>query len=173
MIGFGKKMILANTAGEIADAIFGMPVQGLTVTLAWVGALAYTAQIFFDFSAYSDMAIGLGRMFGFHFLENFNYPYIAKSITEFWRRWHISLSSWFRDYVYFPLGGNRCSSFRHIRNIFIVWLLTGLWHGAAWNFVAWGLWFCCFFSARNTSGVNGSACTGCCRTCLYNACRSS
>ena len=107
-----------------------------------MGALAYTFQIYFDFSAYSDMAIGLGHMFGFRFLENFNYPYISRSVTEFWRRWHISLSTWFRDYVYIPLGGNRCSKLKHMRNIFVVWLLTGLWHGAAWTFVLWGLWFC-------------------------------
>lgn len=144
MIGFGKKMILANAAGEIADAVFGMSSASLTVSLAWVGALAYAFQIYFDFSAYSDMAIGLGRVFGFHFLENFNYPYIAKSITDFWRRWHISLSTWFRDYVYIPLGGNRQSVVKHIRNIAVVWFLTGMWHGAAWNFILWGMWFCFF-----------------------------
>jgi len=104
--------------------------------------LAHTFQIYFDFSAYSDMAIGLGRMFGFHFLENFNYPYISQSVTEFWRRWHISLSTWFRDYVYIPLGGNRCVKWKHVRNITVVWLLTGLWHGAAWTFILWGVWFC-------------------------------
>ncbi len=141
MIGFGKKMILANTAGEIADAVFNVPHVDLSVSLAWVGALAYTAQIYFDFSAYSDMAIGLGRMFGFHFLENFNYPSIAKSITEFWRRWHITLSTWFRDYVYIPLGGNRCAPARHILNICIVWVATGFWHGASWNFIVWGAYF--------------------------------
>ena len=139
MTGFGKKMILANPAGEIADSIFAA--SSLTVSLSWIGALAYTAQIYFDFSAYSDMAIGLGKMFGFHFLENFNYPYIARSVTDFWRRWHISLSTWFRDYVYIPLGGNRCSKCRHIINLLIVWGLTGFWHGASWNFIAWGLWF--------------------------------
>lgn len=106
-----------------------------------LGAVAYTFQIYFDFSAYSDMAIGLGRMFGFHFLENFNYPYVSRSVTEFWRRWHISLSTWFRDYVYIPLGGNRCSRARNILNLFLVWALTGLWHGANWTFIAWGLWF--------------------------------
>lgn len=144
MIGFGKKMILANAAGEIADAIFGLNTASLTVSLAWIGALAYAFQIYFDFSAYSDMAIGLGRVFGFHFLENFNYPYIAKSVTDFWRRWHISLSTWFRDYVYIPLGGNRQSVVKHIRNIAVVWFLTGMWHGAAWNFILWGMWFCIF-----------------------------
>ncbi len=142
MFGFGKKMILANSAAEIADAAFAS--QNLSMSLSWVGALAYTAQIYFDFSAYSDMAIGLGKMFGFHFLENFNYPYIAKSVTDFWRRWHISLSTWFRDYVYIPLGGNRCSRSRHILNLLVVWGLTGFWHGASWNFIAWGLWFALF-----------------------------
>ena len=140
--GLAKKMVLANSMGQIADGVFGQTAANLDPGLAWVGALAYTFQIYFDFSAYSDMAIGLGRMFGFHFLENFNYPYISRSVTEFWRRWHISLSSWFRDYVYIPLGGNRCSRPKQIRNILAVWLLTGLWHGAAWTFILWGLWFC-------------------------------
>ena len=141
MIGLGKKMLMANPMSEIADGVFALVPGEMSVALAWVGAVAYTFQIYFDFSAYSDMAIGLGRIFGFHFLENFNYPYIARSITDFWRRWHISLSTWFRDYVYIPLGGNRCSPARHICNIAVVWLLTGLWHGAAWTFVAWGGWF--------------------------------
>ena len=140
--GLAKKMVLANSMGQIADGIFNQTAANLDPGLAWVGALAYTFQIYFDFSAYSDMAIGLGHMFGFRFLENFNYPYISRSVTEFWRRWHISLSTWFRDYVYIPLGGNRCSRLKHMRNIFVVWLLTGLWHGAAWTFVLWGLWFC-------------------------------
>lgn len=140
--GLAKKMVLANSMGQIADGVFGQTAANLDPGLAWVGALAYTFQIYFDFSAYSDMAIGLGRMFGFHFLENFNYPYISRSVTEFWQRWHISLSSWFRDYVYIPLGGNHCSRLRQIRNILVVWLLTGLWHGAAWTFILWGLWFC-------------------------------
>lgn len=108
---------------------------------AWMGLAAYTFQIYFDFSAYSDMAIGLGYMFGFHFLENFHYPYVSKSITEFWRRWHISLGTWFREYIYIPLGGNRVSRHKHIRNILAVWLLTGIWHGASWNFVVWGLYY--------------------------------
>lgn len=142
VFGLSKKMLLANTLGAVSDKIFSNSPGNISVSLAWLGIFAYTAQIYFDFSAYSDMALGLGKMFGFHFLENFNYPYISKSITEFWRRWHISLSSWFRDYVYIPLGGNRCTSLKHIANIIVVWLLTGLWHGAAWNFVAWGLWFC-------------------------------
>ena len=142
LFGLGKKMLLANAMGEVADAVFANSPATLDAPLAWVGALAYTAQIYFDFSAYSDMAIGLGRMFGFRFLENFNYPYIATSVTEFWRRWHISLSTWFRDYLYIPLGGNRGSLVKCIRNLIIVWLLTGLWHGAAWVFVFWGAWYC-------------------------------
>lgn len=142
LLGLGKKMLLANTMGAVADEVFSTSVTGMAASLAWTGAIAYTMQIYFDFSAYSDMAIGLGRMFGFEFLENFNYPYVSRSITEFWRRWHISLSTWFRDYVYIPLGGNRCGKAKHIRNIIIVWLLTGLWHGAAWTYVLWGLWFC-------------------------------
>ena len=142
VFGLAKKMLLANTLGIVADAAFGTSSGSMTAGLAWLGALTYTGQIYFDFSAYSDMALGLGRMFGFHFLENFNYPYIAKSVTEFWQRWHISLTSWFRDYVYIPLGGNRCSKLRNIRNIVIVWFLTGFWHGAAWNFILWGLWYC-------------------------------
>lgn len=141
VFGLAKKMLLANALGEIADKLFNATPGALPVLTAWIGALAYTGQIYFDFSAYSDMALGLGKMFGFHFPENFNYPYISKSITEFWRRWHISLSRWFRDYLYIPLGGNRVSRAKHILNIMIVWLLTGLWHGAAWNFVAWGAWF--------------------------------
>ncbi len=141
LFGLGKKMLLANTMGEIADGIFAQVPGTMAVATAWVGALAYTLQIYFDFSAYSDMAIGLGRMFGFHFLENFNYPYISCSVTEFWRRWHISLSSWFRDYVYIPLGGSRCSRGRNMVNLTAVWLLTGLWHGSSWNFVLWGAWF--------------------------------
>ena len=136
--GLAKKMILAGAAGEIADAVFG---GAPSVSLAWLGALAYTAQIYFDFSAYSDMAIGLGRVFGFHFAENFNYPSVARTVTDFWRRWHISLSSWFRDYVYIPMGGSRVGKSRHILNLLIVWALTGFWHGAAWNFILWGLWF--------------------------------
>ena len=140
--GLAKKMVLANSMGQIADGVFNQTAANLDPGLAWVGALAYTFQIYFDFSAYSDMAIGLGHMFGFRFLENFNYPYISRSVTEFWRRWHISLSTWFRDYVYFPLGGSRVNSkAKHIRNLFVVWLLTGVWHGANWTFLAWGLFY--------------------------------
>lgn len=143
ILGLSKKVLIANSVGLIADEIFSTQISDLSVVLAWIGILAYTAQIYFDFSGYSDMAIGLGRMFGFEFLENFNYPYISRSITEFWRRWHISLSTWFRDYVYIPLGGNRVSNAKFLRNIFIVWFLTGLWHGAAWNFIAWGVYYGC------------------------------
>lgn len=138
-VGLAKKVILANQIGSLYNAISSS--NSLTTATAWLGAFAYAFQIYFDFSGYSDMAIGLGRMFGFHFLENFDHPYISKSITEFWRRWHISLSSWFREYVYIPLGGNRKGLAVQIRNILIVWMLTGLWHGASWNFVLWGLYY--------------------------------
>ncbi len=140
--GLGKKVLISNYVGLIADNIFyTVGVSSISVLTAWIGAIAYTLQIYFDFSGYSDMAIGLGRMFGFHFEENFNYPYISKSITEFWRRWHISLSAWFRDYVYIPLGGNRCSKKRHLFNLLVVWLFTGMWHGANWTFIVWGLFY--------------------------------
>jgi len=139
IIGLAKKILIANILGELCNSLAGM--ENVTVVSSWVNAISFTLQIYFDFSGYSDMAIGLGLMFGFHFLENFNYPFIAKSITDFWRRWHISLSSFFRDYIYIPLGGNRVSNFKWFRNIFIVWFLTGFWHGAAWNFIIWGLYF--------------------------------
>lgn len=139
--GLAKKVLLADSLGVIADAAFSSG-DRLTMSLAWLGGIAYTLQLYFDFSGYTDMAIGLGRIFGFRLPENFNYPYISKSASEFWRRWHMTLSFWFRDYVYIPLGGNRCSRARQIRNILTVWLLTGLWHGAAWTFILWGLWFC-------------------------------
>lgn len=139
--GLAKKVLLANTSGMIFTEVSGLAKDNIAVMTAWLGAFAYMFQIYFDFSGYSDMAIGLGKMFGFEFNMNFNYPYVSKRITEFWRRWHISLSSWFRDYVYIPLGGNRVSKIKHIRNLLIVWFLTGLWHGAAWNFVAWGLYY--------------------------------
>ncbi len=138
--GLGKKVLLANNIGMMFDSIHAMGADERSVLTAWLGCLAYTMQIYFDFSGYSDMAIGLGKMFGFEFMLNFNYPYISKSLTEFWRRWHISLGTWFREYVYIPLGGNRVSAAKHIRNIMVVWMLTGLWHGAAWNFVFWGLY---------------------------------
>ncbi len=139
VIGLSKKMLVANTFAVPADKIFAIPTSELTTELAWLGVIAYTLQIYFDFSGYSDMAIGLGRMFGFTFLENFNYPYISSSVTEFWRRWHISLSTWFRDYVYIPAGGNRRGQARTYFNLGMVFFLCGLWHGASWNFVVWGL----------------------------------
>lgn len=141
IIGLGKKVILANNFGALHTAILGLADEQAAVLTSWIGIIAYTLQIYFDFSGYSDMAIGLGKMFGFEFMENFNYPYISKTVTEFWRRWHISLSTWFREYVYIPLGGNRVKVWRHILNLLIVWSLTGLWHGASWNFVAWGLYY--------------------------------
>ena len=140
VFGLGKKVLLANYVGLIADNIFSLK-NGISAATAWLGLAAYALQIYFDFSGYSDMAIGLGRMFGFHFLENFNFPYIANSVTDFWRRWHISLGSWFRDYVYIPLGGNRAGKARWVFNLLAVWLLTGLWHGANWTFVVWGLYY--------------------------------
>ena len=135
-----KKVLIANSMAAIADTIFDLTKSQGTI-LIYIASITYTLQIYYDFSGYSDMAIGLGKCFGFSFLENFNYPYISKTITEFWRRWHISLSSWFRDYVYIPLGGSRVKLSKHIRNILIVWLLTGLWHGASWNFIIWGLYY--------------------------------
>ena len=137
--GLGKKVLLANIAGQVATSLIGGDLSKASVLGAWLGIFAYTFQIYFDFSGYSDMAIGLGHMFGFTYVENFNYPYISKSITEFWRRWHISLSTFFRDYVYIPLGGNREGTLKTYRNLMIVFFLTGLWHGASWNFVIWGL----------------------------------
>ena len=136
--GLGKKVLLANYLAQIADNAFDF-LNAPSVMMAWLGAIAYTLQIYFDFSGYSDMAIGLGRMFGFHFAENFNYPYIAKSVTDFWHRWHISLSTWFRDYVYIPMGGNRVKKSRWVLNLFTVWALTGIWHGANWTFLLWGI----------------------------------
>lgn len=138
VLGLAKKVLLANTVGQVADDAFGLPAHQLGALVAWAGIICYTLQIYLDFSAYSDMAIGLGRMFGFEYLENFNYPYMARSIQEFWRRWHLSLSSWFRDYLYIPLGGNRCGPARNLLNLFLVFFLCGLWHGASWNFVFWG-----------------------------------
>ena len=138
--GLGKKVLLSNYMGVLADNMFYLSGEGsLSVGAAWIGAIGYTLQIYYDFSGYSDMAIGLGRMMGFHFLENFNYPYVSRSITEFWRRWHMSLSSWFKDYVYIPLGGSREGAAKTYRNTFFVWLLTGIWHGANWTFIVWGL----------------------------------
>ncbi len=142
IIGLGKKVILANQIGALWDEILGCTgTSDMSVGMAWLGAICYTFQIYFDFSGYSDMAIGLGKMFGFEFPENFNYPYEANSITDFWRRWHMTLGTWFREYVYIPLGGNRKGFGRQIINLFIVWFLTGFWHGASWNFIFWGLYF--------------------------------
>ena len=142
IVGFAKKVLIANNVAIIADTVFNEPsAQALGPVAIIIALLAYTLQIYYDFSGYSDMAIGLGKIFGFDFDENFNYPYSARSITDFWRRWHISLTTWFRDYVYIPLGGNRCSKIKWVRNFAIVWLLTGLWHGASWNFVLWGVFY--------------------------------
>ncbi len=139
--GLGKKVLFANNIGLLWDAISSTSIGEMSVVYAWLGIIAYAFQIYFDFSGYSDMAIGLGKIFGFNFPENFNYPYISQSITEFWRRWHMTLGSWFREYVYIPLGGNRVKLPKHIRNILVVWLLTGIWHGANWNFLLWGVYY--------------------------------
>ena len=147
--GMGKKVLIANTVAKVVDKIFALPVQNLDFCTAWLGAIGYTLQIYFDFSGYSDMAIGIAAMFGFHYKENFNYPYISKSVSEFWRRWHISLSTWLRDYVYINLGGNRVSFLRYNFNILIVFLLSGLWHGANMTFVVWGLWYGLFIVMEN------------------------
>ena len=149
LIGLSKKVLLSNNLAIIADNVFAYQPNELSTSLAWLGAIAYSFQILFDFSGYSDMAIGLGKMFGFEFMENFNYPYISKSVAEFWRRWHISLGNWFKDYIYIPLGGNRKGLKRTIFNSFIVWLFTGVWHGANWTFISWGLYFFVFISIEN------------------------
>lgn len=152
IVGLAKKMLIANTMGAVADKIFVLPVEQFDTATAWVGILTYTIQLYFDFSGYSDMAIGLCLIFGFNIPENFNYPYISKSITEFWRRWHISLSTWFKLYLYFPLGGNRISSFRTYVNLFLVFTITGIWHGASWNFVIWGVWNGIFIVLEKATG---------------------
>ena len=152
IVGLAKKMLIANTLGAVADKIFTQPVENFDALTAWIGAIAYTLQLYYDFSGYSDMAIGLGAIFGFKFLENFNYPYISKSITEFWRRWHISLSTWFKEYLYIPLGGNRVSKRRNLFNLFVVFLATGVWHGASWNFIFWGLWHGAFIIFEKITG---------------------
>ncbi len=160
LLGLGKKVIIADTAAIVADAAFALPAGEMTFAAAWLGAIAYSIQIYYDFSGYSDMAIGLGMMFGIRFLENFNHPYAASTFTEFWRRWHISLSTWFRDYLYIPLGGNRISVSRTYINLMLVFLLTGLWHGAQWTFVLWGVWHGAFLIAERiafkgkAAGVN-------------------
>lgn len=141
LAGLGKKVLLANNIGLLWDTVKGMPRDEMSVFLGWLGIFAFTFQIYFDFSGYSDMAAGLGKMFGFQFPQNFNYPYMSKSVTEFWRRWHITLGTWFREYVYIPLGGNKKGRFIQFRNIVIVWMLTGIWHGASWNFLVWGLYY--------------------------------
>ncbi|MBU1004061.1 MAG: MBOAT family protein [Proteobacteria bacterium] len=150
IIGLGKKMLLANTLGEVADQIMAVAPGDLSAPVAWLGISCYALQIYFDFSGYSDMAIGLGRMFGFHFLENFNFPYVATSMRGFWQRWHISLSTWFRDYLYIPLGGSRVAPWRVMLNLWIVFLLCGLWHGASWNFVLWGALHGLFLALERT-----------------------
>ncbi len=158
IVGMAKKMLLSNTMAIIADAAYANKLTeggSISVAFAWLGAIAYTFQIFFDFSGYSDMAIGLGRMFGFHFLENFDYPYISSSVSEFWRRWHISLGTWFRDYVYIPLGGNRVKSkARLVFNLFVVWFLTGVWHGANWTFITWGLMYFVLLMIEKLTGFD-------------------
>jgi len=154
IIGLGKKVIIANTMGVVADSIFSIPATNLTFSLSWLGIITYALQIYYDFSGYSDMAIGLARMFGFRFLENFNYPYISKSITEFWRRWHISLSSWFKDYLYIPLGGNKKGTFKTYRNLIIVFICTGIWHGASWNFLIWGIYYGIFLVLERMKLIN-------------------
>jgi len=141
MVGLAKKLLIANNVGMLWDSYKALAPEQLTVIGAWLGVIAFSFQLYFDFSGYSDMATGLGRMFGFEFMANFNYPYISKSITEFWRRWHISLSTWFREYLYIPLGGNRCSKGRWVFNLLVVWAATGIWHGASWNYLLWGLYF--------------------------------
>nr|WP_283244312.1 MBOAT family O-acyltransferase [Wansuia hejianensis] len=141
IIGLSKKVLLANNIGLLWDTVKSTSIDELTVLLSWLGIMAFTLQIYFDFSGYSDMALGLGKMFGFNFPRNFNYPYISKSVTEFWRRWHISLGNWFKEYVYIPLGGNRVGKIKQYRNLIVVWLLTGFWHGANWNFIVWGLYY--------------------------------
>jgi len=150
IIGLGKKVLIANQLGPLVDQVFGLPLTRLSSPAAWLGIICYTLQIYFDFSGYSDMAIGLGRMFGFNTPENFNYPYIARSVREFWRRWHITLSEWFRDYLYIPLGGNRGSSYKTYFNLLVVFLLCGLWHGASWTFIVWGLWHGLFLAFERT-----------------------
>ncbi len=158
IIGLGKKVLIANNVALVADEAFKLIESGqyqASVLMAWVGAISYTFQIFFDFAGYSDMAIGLGRMFGFHFEENFKYPYISASVSEFWRRWHISLQTWFRDYVYFPLGGSRVKTKgRLVFNLFVVWMLTGIWHGAAWTFFLWGFLYFVLLTVEKLTGID-------------------
>lgn len=154
IIGLSKKMLIANVFGQVADKIFSQNPDSFSPAIAWLGAISYTIQIYYDFSGYSDMAIGLGAIFGFKFPENFNYPYISKSISEFWRRWHISLSSWFKQYLYIPIGGNKKGKFRTYVNLGIVFLATGFWHGAAWNFIIWGAWNGLFVIVEKVFNIN-------------------
>ena len=154
IVGLSKKVLIANTLGVVADKVFIQDPTTFSHLTAWLGALSYTLQLYFDFSGYSDMAIGLGLIFGFRFMENFNYPYTSKSITEFWRRWHISLSTWFKEYVYISLGGNRKGKFRTLVNLAIVFLLTGIWHGAQWTFIVWGIWQGVFIIIEKISNFN-------------------
>lgn len=153
IIGLAKKVLLANTTGAVVDTIFALPANEISMSAAWLGIISYTLQLYFDFSGYSDMAIGLGHMFGFKFLENFNYPYVSKSVSEFWRRWHISLATWFRQYLYIPMGGNRVSKPRQYFNLFFVFLVTGFWHGASWSFVLWGVWNGIFICLEKLVGL--------------------
>ena len=156
ILGFAKKILLANNLSVAAERAFALAGAGeLSAAMAWLGSLSYSLQIYFDFSGYSDMAIGLGRMFGFRFEENFNYPYISRSVSEFWKRWHISLGRWFRDYIYFPLGGSRVGKGKLLRNLFAVWLFTGVWHGAAWQFIVWGLMYGLLVAFEKLSGIPG------------------
>ena len=156
ILGFAKKILLANNLSVAAERAFALAGAGeLSTAMAWLGSLSYSLQIYFDFSGYSDMAIGLGRMFGFRFEENFNYPYISRSVSEFWKRWHISLGRWFRDYIYFPLGGSRVGKGKLLRNLFAVWLFTGVWHGAAWQFIVWGLMYGLLVAFEKLSGIPG------------------
>lgn len=150
IFGLGKKVLIANNVGSLWDQVQALGFANISMPLAWLGIIAYSFQIYFDFSGYSLMAIGMGKMLGFEFPQNFNYPYISKSMTEFWRRWHMTLGGWFREYVYIPLGGNRCSKARNYFNIFVVWAATGFWHGASWNFVLWGLFFFVFLVLEKT-----------------------
>ena len=171
IVGLGKKLLIANLIGKTADAVFSMDPNSLNVVLAWVGAVAYCIQIYFDFSGYSDMAIGLGKMFGFDFKENFNYPYTATSITDFWRRWHISLTSWFREYLYIPLGGNRKGDKRTLLNIFIVYLCTGFWHGAEWTFLVWGIFHAFFMILKGLKLSKRKSLVSLARKTLCASCR--
>ena len=156
ILGFAKKILLANNLSVAAERAFTLAGAGeLSTAMAWLGSLSYSLQIYFDFSGYSDLAIGLGRMFGFRFEENFNYPYISRSVSEFWKRWHISLGRWFRDYIYFPLGGSRVGKGKLLRNLFAVWLFTGIWHGAAWQFIVWGLMYGVLVAFEKLSGIPG------------------